>query len=106
MGLDDLDLSKLVAEYSFGKLYVLRMISKSVDYYFYKEFIKEVIKKAANEQEEEEDKKIIKMLSSFAAALQAPRLKKVISRFVRLRFRRTESESDSFELNSIESRSE
>ena len=103
----ELELSELDAELSFGKSYVLRMISKSVDYYFYKEFIKEIIKKAANEQEEEEeDKKIVKMSSSFAAALRAPLLKKVRSRVDRLRFRRTESESDSFELNSIESRSE
>ena len=99
--MDDLELSKLVAKYSFGKLYVLRMISKSVDYYFYKEFIKS--QTDSIQPKEEEERRIVK-LPSFAAL--RGQLLEVREPVGGLCFRRTKSENDFTELDSIESRSE
>ena len=100
--MDDLELSKLVAKYSFGKLYVLRMISKSVDYYFYKQFIKKQTESIVP-KEEEEKRRIVK-LPSFAAL--RGQLLEVREPVGGLCFRRAKSENDFTELNSIESRSE
>ena len=77
------------------------MISKSVDYYFYKEFIKSQTD-STESKEEDEEQRIVK-LPFFAPSLRA-QLLNVREQVGGLRFlkRRTKSESESTELDSIE----
>ena len=99
--LSDLELSELVAHLSFGKLYVLRMISKSVDYYFFKEFIKSQADKVGKISTDEDEK--ISKVSLLLDSLKVP-IVKMQAQVGRLRLRRTQVETDQYsEENELES---